>query len=73
MHSFQLNLKQCAWLLIRVELLTQMNRQIKPAILFADAIDAAPVRLLVVLLPGHAPPLPHRAPRHPQRRRRRSG
>ena len=32
----------------------------------AVAVDEAPVRLLVVLLPGHALALPHRAPRHPQ-------
>ena len=32
MHVFHLNLEQCSWLLIRVELLTQMNHQIKPAV-----------------------------------------
>ena len=38
---------------------------------FAVTVDAPPVRLLVVLLSGDAPPLPHRASRHPHRRRRR--
>ena len=39
----------------------------------AVAVDEVPVRLLVVLLPGHALALPHRASRHPQRCRHRPG